>query len=461
MVITYGAEGEKRTKMDISEMELTDVLGQAFHCDCGRTHEVKLGTVEISAGALEKIGSMLRKDEFKRPFVVSDHNTYRVAGSKLLSLLSEKDISYSSHVFQDGELIPDERAAGSLLMNMHPDTDLIIAVGTGTIIDLCRFVSYRLKIPYYIVATAPSTDGLASKGAALLKSNYKTTFNCEMPQAIIADVNILATAPKNMIIAGYSDLIGKYTCLADWQLSRIINNEYYCAKVVELAKHSLEKAIAVRKGIDVGKPEAIAELMEALVLSGIAMGYAGSSRPSAGSEHHLSHFWEVRFQFENKPSILHGIKVGIATVLIAELYKYLRQEELDPGIIANINPPALDNWENEIKEMYRDGAQEVILLEQKSQKNNIEQHKQRIRVIAERWEEIVEVLNAVPDPGQIAKLLADVGGFTAPSEVGLDQTLVYEALLYAKEIRARYTILQLLWDLNFLKTYADMLIFKE
>lgn len=437
---------------------ISDYLGKNISCTCGRTHAVGIGTIEIGSNALAKVAGILKKDGYKKPFVVADCNTYQVAGDTLLALLQKAQIPFSSFVFADSELIPNEEALGQFLINFDPECDLILAVGGGTINDLSRFVSYRLGLPFYIIATAPSMDGYASTGAPLIKNNYKISIECHEPRAIIADLDILAQAPQKMIAAGFGDVIGKYTALADWKLSAIINGEYYCETVVDMVKESIERTVAAGEGIAKGDRQAISELMEALVLSGIAMSYVQSSRPASGLEHRLSHFWEMRFLLEGKKSLLHGTKVGIATVLATRLYKLLREEGLTKDKIKQAKAPNVINFEQEIKGAFLEAAPEILLLEQRLQKNSLTKWEQRIQVIAERWDEIEEVLKSVPEADVIAPLLAGAGGPVEPSEAGIDDELVRLGILYAKEVRPPYTILQLLWDLGLLSGYASQIV---
>ena len=439
-------------------MKIPDYLGKTIDCSCGRTHTVEINAVEISAGALKKVSAMIHKEGFRKPFIIADCNTHRTAGQELQDLLNKAETPFSSYVFDEHELVPNEDTLGRLLINYDPSCDFVIAVGAGTINDISRFLSHRLQVPYFVVATAPSMDGYASTVAPLIKNNLKTTFECHMPRAIIADLDIISNAPQEMIAAGFSDVVGKYTCLADWKLSAIINGEYYCERVVEMTRQSLEQTISLREGIAQADQNAIGGLMEALVLAGISMSYVGNSRPASGSEHHLSHFWEMRFLFEDKPAVLHGTKVGIATVLVAQLYQSLREENLDSDMIGTVVPPSTATWVEEIHKVFLEATPEVILLEEQTQKNSVIGWQERISAISQRWPAIQRVLHAVPPPEEVVDLINAVGGTVNPVDVGISQQLVQDGILYAKEVRPRYTILQLLWDLNLLSDYSTKAI---
>ena len=174
------------------------------------------------AGALNRVLFLLEQDGFQKPFILFDTNTYQAAGEKVLNVLDQKGFPYKTHLLEDLEPVPNETVLGRILMDFDPSCDLVMGIGSGTINDLSRFLSYQSGREYYIVATAPSMDGYASKGAALILDNLKVNFPCHAPRAILADLNVIAAAPQGMIAAGFGDVLGKYTCLVDWKLSSII-----------------------------------------------------------------------------------------------------------------------------------------------------------------------------------------------------------------------------------------------
>ena len=444
--------------MQNGKLDVVTFLNKPIACECGKTHFAGIRTLEISKGAVEKVAVIVKDGGYKKPFVVSDRNTQAIAGATVLQNLIDAEIPHSSFVFADSKLVPDEAAIGRLLMNYDPTCDLIIGVGAGTINDVCRFLSYQLGMQYYIVATAPSMDGYASSVAPLIKNNLKTTFECQAPTAIIADLDILAEAPREMIAAGFGDVVGKYSCLADWKLSAIINDEYYCSRVADLTRRSLEKTVELRAGIANGDRDAIEELMKALLLSGVAISYVGNSRPASGSEHHIAHFWEMRMLWEGKEPIFHGTKVGIAFMLVSQLYDYLRTTEVNLQALQDVQTPSLETWTAAVERVFSHGAAEIISLEEKAGKNDPERHQKRLESIVTNWGEIRQALELVPTPDCVRQLLESVHAPVYPADVEFEQLLVHDALLYAKEIRNRYTVLQLLWDMGLLQQFARKLV---
>lgn len=163
----------------------------------------------------------------------------------------------------------DEATVGELLIHMPADCDLCVAVGTGAINDMTRFFSHRMGRPFFTVATAAPMDGFASSIAAINVNSLKTTFQAQTPTVILGDTEILKNAPYRMIAAGLGDLLGKFTCLCDWKLSRLINREHYCENIAGLVESCVQNVLK-----DAGKakdrdPEVLGKIMEGLVLTGL------------------------------------------------------------------------------------------------------------------------------------------------------------------------------------------------
>ena len=272
--------------MDVNALKI-------FDCACGKVHDTNMELVEISQGAFTKVPEYLRSKGATSVYVVADQNTYKAAGAALEGILTEAGIGEDTYVIPaTGDVVPDEKTIMGVILGMKKDYDLIIAVGSGTINDICKYISFRLNMDYMVCATAPSMDGFASIGSALMLNNLKTTVDCHVPKAIFADVDVLKEAPMDMITAGLGDILGKYTCLCDWKLSSIINGEYYCDAIVKMVQGYIKKVVETADQVKTRSPEAIAAITEALIGTGIAMSFVGNSRPASGSEHHISHYWE-------------------------------------------------------------------------------------------------------------------------------------------------------------------------
>lgn len=441
---------------NIDSMEIEDYLGKKFTCTCGKVHSVDVKKVVIEQDAILRLPGILKEFNYNKVFMVADNNTFEAAGKFVLKVLQESGFDCKKLVYiRDSGLVPDERAVGEFLVNIDKNTDVVLAVGTGVLNDLSKYISDKLDIPYIVVATAPSMDGFASDTAALIVDNLKTSYSARPPKAIIGDVNILKNAPMEMILAGLGDVLGKYSSLCDWKLSSIILDEYYCDVVVKMVRNSIQKCIDSLDGYNKRDCNAIKSLMEALALTGIAMSFVGNSRPASGSEHHIAHFQEMDFLFEGRKEVLHGAKVGITTLATIKMDEMLASEHLDfEELKSKASVFDEDKWRREIVRAYKKAATGIFKNSDRENRNSIEKRLQRFEKIQANWDRIVEVLREVPPVKQIEGMLKKVGAPSNPKDIGVDEKLTLDSLMYAKEVRERYTVLQLLWDIGLLEKYA-------
>lgn len=440
--------------------KLADYLGKPFKCSCGRTHSTGLEGCTVGAGVLTSLVDYVEKYGFKKVYVACDEITYGIAGEKVMNILHDANIDAKAHVFTGGRFIPNEESLGKLMIDAPRDLDLVVAVGTGSINDMCRFFSYQMNVPYAIVATAAPMDGFASSGAALMVDNIKQTIPAQTPLFIIGDTDILCGAPTRMISAGLGDLLGKFTCLNDWRISKIVNDEYYCDTVVNLVKDCIENVLKNADKAASRDPKVIGDIMEGLVLTGVAMSFVGNSRPAAGCEHHLNHYWEAIEIQNGQIPVLHGIEVGLAEVVILKMTEFLRESRPDFDA-AREKAKQYDQaaWEEKMKEVYGTASDAIIELEHESKKNDPEGRLKRIDKIEENWDEIVKLMNDyMPSAERMIEILKSLDAPYFPSQVGFSDEMLYNALVYGKENRARYTLLSMMGDLGVLEDLAKKVV---
>ncbi|MDY3035717.1 MAG: sn-glycerol-1-phosphate dehydrogenase [Absicoccus sp.] len=440
--------------------KLADYLGKPFACSCGRTHSTGLEGCTVGAGVLNSLVDYVEKYGFKKVYVACDEITYGIAGEKVMNILHDANIDAKAHVFTGGRFIPNEESLGKLMIDAPRDLDLVVAVGTGSINDMCRFFSYQMKVPYAIVATAAPMDGFASSGAALMVDNIKQTIPAQTPLFIIGDTDILCGAPARMISAGLGDLLGKFTCLNDWRISKIINDEYYCDTVVNLVKDCIDNVLKNADKAASRDPKVIGDIMEGLVLTGVAMSFVGNSRPAAGCEHHLNHYWEAIEIQNGQIPVLHGIEVGLAEVVILKMTEFLRESRPDFDA-ARAKAKQYDQaaWEAKMKEVYGTASDAIIELEHEAKKNEPEGRLKRIDKIEENWDEIVKLMDDyMPTSDRMIEILKILDAPYFPSQVGFSDEMLYNALVYGKENRARYTMLSMMGDLGVLEDLANKVV---
>jgi len=410
-------------------------LLKGFDCPCGRHHSCDMEAVFIENGAVSRLRELTEK--YASVLLVADENTYAAAGEQTVAALSEKQVK---RVIFPGNtvLIPNEEAIGNVQANLS-GVDLIIGIGSGVIQDLCKYVSHESGIPYFVVATAPSMDGYTSTGAAMILGGMKVTVAAGLPKVILADPRILKNAPMEMIRAGYGDIIGKFSALNDWLLSREVNGEYFCQWIYDQTFAMVEKTLALAEGLQKREEESVRVLMEALVIVGIMMSFAGSSRPASGSEHHFSHYFEITGIVHNEPYLPHGVDVAYSTAVTAAL----REKILNTPWPEQQFRPEQEDYLAEMNRIYGSVADGCVALQNKVGLYE----KDMLSIYQQKEEQIRKILAQMPKAGQIVQML---------SSVGLDMEEFYrlyspqkisDAILYAKELKDRYTVLWLYYHL--------------
>ncbi len=318
-----------------------------FACSCSmKKHRAPLEGYDISSGAINNIPKILEK--YNKVYVVADKNTYAAAGQKVEQILKDCGKHYRTLVLQGDTILPNAETLGNIILYANdplqkanifaysPLPDFILAVGSGTINDSCRLASFRLGLPYGVVATAPSMDGYASAGTPFLFDGTKMTVQGTTPKFIIGDLDILKDAPYNMMLAGIGDMFGKYIAILDWEMAREYTGEYYCEKIADDVIEATNKCLENGYHLAERDKTTVQNIMEGFLVTGLGMAYTGNSRPASGSEHIVAHAWELYdIEHGHKPN-LHGLEVCEGTRLVAIMYKMLYNETQDSKLKALI-----------------------------------------------------------------------------------------------------------------------------
>lgn len=420
-------------------MDINGLLGTR-KCSCGKTHSCDIKAVEIGAGAVKSVRELTAP--YKNVLLVADKNTYAVCGEAVAGELRGR-LKDTLIYDEEGLLIPNETAVEKMSRRVTEDTDLIMGIGSGVIQDLCKYVSHKSRLPYQIVATAPSMDGYASVGAAMIMGNMKVTYSAHVPEAIIGDTDILKDAPMRMIQAGYGDILGKFSCLNDWKLGAVVNDEYFCDEVYDLTYDMLRKTKDLGEKLLKRDADAVCTLMEALVGAGVAMAYVGNSRPASGSEHHLSHFFEVVGILNNEPYFPHGIDVAYSSVCTEMLREKLLKYKTCPTRGTGSYKFDREAWEKDIRAVYTDAADGVIALQDKLGWYETD----RLPVYQSRWDKIRDVLSEAPSSEEMLRYIQSAGLDFTEFEKMYGRQKIENALRYGKDLKDRYTVLWMYRDL--------------
>ena len=406
-------------------MDINQLL-KGVDCPCGKHHICDIEQVYIEKDAIHHLTDLCRG--YEKILLVADENTFAAAGAKTLAALENKQLCRV--IFGKEILVPNEQAVEQVTQKLG-DCQLIVGIGSGVIQDLCKYVSSVQKVPYMVVATAPSMDGYASTGAAMIMGGMKVTYNAGLPRALVADTDILKDAPMEMLQAGYGDIIGKFSALNDWKLSQAVTGEYFCPYIYDVTYGQIQKTLDLAEGILKRSADSVQALMEALVIIGIMMSFAGSSRPASGSEHHLSHFFEITGILEGTEYFPHGIDVAYSTVVTAGL----REKLLEKPFPKTQYCPDPEVYKGKMTEIYGPVAPGCMALQEKTG------YYTRDFAYSEKEAQIRTILSEMPAAREIEDMLR-LGGldmdrfysFYSPEKIE-------NAKLYAKDLKDRYTVL--------------------
>jgi len=408
--------------------------------------ERKRPEVLVGHDVLPSLYRFCERNRLRKFLLVADSNTYAVVGEAVEMELRGRASEVTSVVLQDEQVIADARTILRVLLAYDAVQCAFLAIGSGTITDITRFVSHRTGNPFISLPTAPSVDGYTSTNAPLIVDGIKKSCTAQAPMAIFADTAILSSAPRQMIAAGFGDMLGKYTSVADWRLGHLLRDQPYDESIARRALDAVKRCADSVRAIGNADPEGIARLMEALIESGFCITDFGTSLPASGTEHHYSHCWEMKLLREGRPPILHGAKVGVATILVAELYDNLRQlsrgDALD--LLEASGPPVREDEVRKIRTAFGPMADDIISAQAAFLDLDGEAFEQLKQKIIENWSDIEAIAEGVPTAERMRELLTLVGGPISPYGLGLSGEDLALAASSAHYLRGHFTVRRLM-----------------
>ena len=413
-------------------MDVNALIHRLENCPCGRAHTAPLRVVEVSHGAKARTAEILSKNNFPRNLlVVADKNTLRAADG-ILEILEKGGFAFRLHLYDNfREPLIEEANA---IAKMAKEVEGILSIGTGSLNDVCRKAALDADRAFAIFATAPSMDGFASGTAPIIENGAKSTLPARQPSIVIADTEILAASPAVLKAAGFGDVIGKYIALADWRISTLLVGEYYCEQIANLVRDALERMVAMADRVTGNDEETAGFIMETLILTGIAMALAESSRPASGAEHQISHLWGMKQLDAGVLSDFHGKKVGVATAKLARVYH--RVAELDaPNFVPDrtdmdaVYAAYGERFRDFITEMNRSPITERVTPE----------------MLRDAWPQIQRIIKEeIPPVDELLAVMHRAGAATEYHEIGVDDTLAEIGLRYHSYMRSKVVLTRLL-----------------
>lgn len=404
----------------------------------------------IGDGVISEVPEMFRKMfPGKRPIVVADLTTWKVAGERVDGMLIDAGLNPDEpFIFTAPDLHAEWKFIEELDEALGKTDAIAVAVGSGTINDLTKLSSSHCGKRYMNVSTAASMDGYTAYGASITKDGAKQTFSCPAPLAVVADTEIIASAPEAMTASGYADLFAKIPAGADWIISEELGVEPIDPFSWGLVQDSLKMALDNPAAIKSGDKQAIHRLIEGLIMSGFAMQAHHTSRPASGADHQFSHLWNMEHHvMENGETPSHGFQVSIGSLMSTALYEAFLKEDIGNLDIEKCVEawPSLEEQRRDAREMFADTDFPTIGDTEITAKYvNKDELRKQLTILKENWPRIRKRLKDQLIPYQEAKArLKAVGTPVCPEEIGISRERLLASVKRAQKIRRRFTILDI------------------
>ncbi|MFN0114093.1 MAG: iron-containing alcohol dehydrogenase [Paracoccaceae bacterium] len=376
--------------------------------------------------------------------VVSDPRTHDAMGGRVARALG-RIATVTDVVIEAVEATDEEIAA---LAGRTTGADALVAVGSGTLQDIVKHATFLDGRPFATFATAASMAGYTSVTASVTRGGMKLSLPSHLPRGLFLDIGVAARAPRFLAQAGLGDCLCRTTAQVDWRLSAALLGTPY-REVPFLMQAPYEThLLAEAKGIGTGAPEAIETLYAMLLLVGLGSVYTGTSHHGSMSEHLVSH-WIDMFAGPAHPGTTHGMQVGFASVSMSRLQHLVLDADAPP----DLREMRID--EAAIRARYGPGFADAVLSAFRAKQAEAGDPA-GLRARMEDWESFREGLRAVMLPTEVlVRALDDAGAPATAAAARLARSVYRDALLHAREIRNRYSILDVAADSGVLAGFAE------
>lgn len=412
--------------MKINLQEISSLCGKDFE-----NHAFIRG-MWIEPGAISKITATMEQEGWQEPVIICDQNTYFL-GDKLLEDLDNYDL-----ICLDPEgLAADERSV-SLARNKIPATaDCMIALGSVTIHDITRYLSRQYKLPFISVPTAASGEGYTTCISAVVHEGIKGNVMASAPTYMFADTDIFAAAPSRLTAAGFSDLMGNYIALADARIASLVTGEALNEKLYAAEDLAMKKVISQVEDLAAGDPSVCEQLLYALILPDMEIGFYDAVRPLMGAEHHLSRYLDISVE-QPKLNAVHGEKVGVGTLLCLKAYECFKTALKNHQLVPAVHFPSAAKeirkgfWNTEVREA-------VIQLNTPDPMADITGEQ-----VLEHEKEILHILDELPASQEIETCFQKMGCKIMIEELGITDDMIRLAMIYSPYVSHDITLLRLM-----------------
>jgi glycerol-1-phosphate dehydrogenase [NAD(P)+] len=405
--------------------------------------------IAVEEGARHKTAGVFRENfGAKNAIIVADENTYEAAGKDVEASFVRNGQAQPNRFIFDPHVYADDSCVRELAEALRVLDGIPVAVGSGTINDLTKVASHLNNRQYMVVGTAASMDGYSAYGASITTAGSKDTVDCPAPKVVLADLGVIAKAPKVMNAWGYGDLLAKVVAGADWMLADAAGAEAIIPMAWELVQDPLRSWLGSPDAIAASEIGALHHLVNGLLMSGLAMQVTLSSRPASGAEHQFSHLWDMQHHTFNGVAPSHGFKVGIGVLASLALQEYLLAMDVKNfDVESAINAwPSFEELERRIRVLFdTEALQRRAIDETKGKYVSKDALRTQLERVQQNWAQLQERVRGQLFPfAELREMLRRAGCPYDPSQIGISRARLRLSYQQCCFLRRRFTVLDLL-----------------
>ncbi|MBR1632167.1 MAG: sn-glycerol-1-phosphate dehydrogenase [Bacteroidales bacterium] len=384
----------------------------------------------------------------KKALLLADVHTWPALGEKVYGCFADSGLEVDRYIIEEEEFHAEWKYVelADSLLDSNPDA-ILVSIGSGVINDLCKLSSSRHGQSYLSLPTAASVDGYSSFGASITYEGAKQTFPCPAPVAIIADMDVIASAPREMTAAGYADLAAKVPAGAEWMISDFVGTEPIHHDAWHVLQDDLDSFLSRPEAVGAGDPDAIADIFEGLTLSGIAMQAAKSSRPASCCDHLFSHILDMTgYRYKGK-LVSHGFQVAVGTLTMCAVFDNLFKLDLgeldvDAAVAAW---PSLEEEQKRALELFHDFPVPLLGYNEITKKYaDATVVRKELEKLKAEWPSLKRRLQGqVYSYEKMHRLLKAAGAPADPADIGLSREALRDMFPLVQLMRFRYNVLDL------------------
>ena len=379
----------------------------------------------------------------KKNLVISGENSFKAFGEKVLKSLRNNNLDFDINILKKYE---SSQTFATNLSLSSKEYENIIVIGSGSLIDLCKFVSFKNN-QNLIVFCSSLTAAATTSTVSLTNDGVKETIKSKIAQSIIIDLDNLRMAPLRLLRSALGDVLCRSTCQIDWLTSHLFLSTEYDETPFALQYEDERLLLDNSYKILEGDYDTLAALSRMTLLNGIAAIIIGSTHAGSMGEHLISHYIDM-FMGEKHPGTLHGEQVAVTTLLLSKIQNQIINFS-DTLVFQKLNIT-----DNNFQELFGDKIFNQMYEQFKKKYFDGEKLDNLNNLLKEKWPEQKTILKKHLLPTEsIEKALKNCGAPTNNVELRIPNNFYNLAIKNSFLLRDRFSYLDVAHYTNTLSDY--------